>query len=1142
MSARHRRPVARLAFALSMLAFSATSASAGTIGFTITSTVNTGPGVQLVVKLTQNGDEPAYDVAPIAEFAGHTASGQTLKKLDPGRSHSWQIPVQSEDVPPGSHVMIVRVRYADANAYPFEVIATAPFAVGTEPKPPVTGSLAVPLLQPDSAADGTLTLNVPAARGKRFHVSIALPRGLQGKRTERDVTVGKDARLRVPLNIRNRGLLAGTSVNVYALVTSADESTPQTDAIRGVVRIGEKTAPVLEQGDVVTALVAGVVYLLVLELIAGFRYRREEHLPPTTSRWLDRAEAVLTCGATAFLLYHTPWEAMLAKTITAGGDMASHYYPAKLMAEEILPSGQITGWTMGNYAGFAIFHFYSTLPFAVIALIGKILPMQQVFKFVTMSGVYGLPLAAGYLFRSLGYRRGAAVIAATSTLPFLLQQGNSMWGGNIPSVLAGEFSHSIGLTLSLVFLGVLNRTVHGKRHWPLAALLLAAIGLSHTFAFLGAVWSALFYLWPRRGTSQYAPPVLATYFFAFLLLCFWGLPIPARLVFTSEWSMIWRIKSWQEVLPAPLWPAGVLAAANVLLMLVRLKAFRAEQQGILMFCFGGGLLLYYLVPAIGFPDIRFIPLAQLFLGLLAADFLYWLGSRFRHQLVYASCILLAGLVWGQSHLGYVPSWLKWNYTGYEGKPTWPLFKQINDHLRGDVNDPRVVFEHSQAHNRFGSSRAFENLPLFAGRSTLEGVFHQASQNSPFIFYLQSEASERGSGPFPQYTYTRLDPNKALPHLRLYDVSQIIVVSDKARAAYDENPAFTKSFESGSYAIYDIQGGDTGYVVPAGNEPVLYDGPNWKLAFYRWYKHPELLDIPLVPKALLNDAEAREFAQRTDTVTRIPRVPYTSRCDVQSHLEQYRITFDTNCPGRPHIVKVSYFPRWRTTDGSRLVPVSPGFMLVYPKGTHVELVYGRNLIDWLGLAISAIGLVLLLACWISPRLADAAATLVARPFGPLLRVFERHRILLSILLLAAAVAGGAATRMALRAPDKAYKQAQEAYKARNFDEAIKRMERWVATDRDTFKQATMLYQLGVSYSEVGNPAAALAVHERLRFQFPNVNYGAGTLFHMARNAADLKMIEKARHYAEQLQTEFPDSSWSTRLRRERPALFTDEPTS
>jgi len=1116
------------------LTLAATPALAGSIGFTITSSVETSGGLAVKLEITNTGDEAAYSVTPVVEFGKVRRAGQTRAKVLPRGKTSWDLPLDESRPSTGNYAVLVRIRYEDANAYPFEVLASAPFDVGTRRRRQVTGSLSMPHVAGKTSAAGNLIFTIPESRGSTYNVKVALPRGLKATRTEYTIEAPPNRRVRLPVQVRNTGLLPGTAVNVFAMVTSNSEDTPQTDVVRGTVRI---VAPrsVLTKNSLFALLAALVPYLLALEVIAGVGRRR--YAGADREGRVERlAVVLLACTASGFLLYHYPWDVILTATTTAGGDMASLYYPTKLLAEEILPQGQVTGWTMGQYAGFPVFHFYSTLPFVIIVLLGKLIPMQIAFKLVTLAGPTLLPLAAAYMFRALGYRHGAGSIAALSTLPFLLQQGNSMWGGNIPSVLAGEFCHSLGITLSLVYLGVLHRIFEGKGSWPVAALLLTTIGLSHTFAFFATVWYSIFFLWPRRDSTKLAPPVLATFIVTALLLCFWAVPLPSRLVFTSEWSMIWRIKDWKEMLPEPLWPAAWLAGSNLLLMLARFKPYRRDREGLLVFIFAGALLLYFLVPAIGFPDIRFIPIGQLFIGLLAADLVYWLGGLFRYRTAFAACIVLAGLGMAQDNLGYVPSWLKWNYSGYEGKGTWKLFKDINDHIRGDVNDPRVVFEHSQAHNRFGSSRAFENLALFSGRSTLEGVFHQASPNSPFIFYLQSEASERGSGPFPQYTYTRLDPDRALPHLRMFNVSDLVVVSDKAKKAYDEHPAFEKTFSSGQYAVFNVAGGDGGYVVAAENEPVLYVGHDWKLAFYRWYKHYDLLDVPMVPDHMIPEELARDFALRTDSITRLPREPYDGECEISSHLEQYRISFDTTCPGRPHIVKVSYFPRWKTADGSPIYPVSPAFMLVIPEQSHFELYYGRTAVDWIGLLITVAGVLLLVGCATSRRRAAAFEVATARPFMPLLALFERHYITISLVLFAAAIAGGATTRYSLQASDRAYKAAQAAYKARDFDEAIRRLEAWTAEDKDTFKQATSLYQLGVSYSEIGAHAAAITTHERLRFNFKNVDYGAGTIFHLARNYEKLDELERAREYARLLEKEHGETNWLKRLGRENPALF------
>jgi hypothetical protein len=1120
-------------FATTLLA-TPPDAAAGTIGFRVTASVTTGPGVVVKVELTNTGDEAAHAVAPTVLVGDRSATGEPISRLSPGQPKQWTLDVQSEDLDSGSYVAVTRVAYEDANGYPFEVLASTPFDVSARRRPAAGGSLVLPAVALRKSVSGTFRLKAAEGRTRDYAIRVVAPRGLRVVRHDQVARVDEAGHADVPIEIRNDGLLAGNSTAVFLLVTGLNETPSQTDLVRATVRAGT-AADRVDTNDFISVFAVLAILLIVLELLG-----RGQQRPPSDERplYASLAGLVLAFATSAFLVIHYPWDDLLSKTVTAGGDMASLYYPTKLLAEEILPRGEITGWTMGNYAGFPVLHFYSTLPFVLIALLGHVAPMTVVFKLVTLLGPTLLPLSAALMFRMLGYGPGAPAIAAGTLIPFLLQQGNSMWGGNIPSVLAGEFCHSIGLALSLIFIAQLHRIDRGRGSWPLAALMLAVIGLCHTFAFFAAAWFSLFYLRPRHGLASKAGPLLSVYGLAFLLLCVWGLPLPSRLVFTSEWSMIWNIRDWKEVLPQPLWPAAILAGLNCLVTVVGVKRSAIDQMGMLLFNAAGGILLYYVVPALGFPDIRFIPVAQVFVSLLAADFLVWCGSRLSHPRLYAACFVAVALAWGHSHLGYIPAWLKWNYSGYEGKPTWQLFKSINDHIAGDLNDPRVMFEHSEIHNRFGSSRAFENIPLFSGRATLEGVFHQASQSSPFIFYLQSEASEKTSGPFPQYTYTRLNPEKALPHLRLFNVGELVVVTDKAKAAYDAHPEFERTFTNGAYAVYRVKDLDPRYVVPAAHTPVLYEGSDWKLAFYRWYRHPELLDIPLVPAALLGDHDARQMGLRTDTIERLPKEPILGDCEVSSRLENYRITFHTACPDRPHIVKVSYFPRWTAGDTARIVPVSPGYMLVYPNRADVEIKYARLPIDWIGVVMTGSGLLLLAATLMSPGVRAAIPTRLARVAGPLLLSMERHRIIVSLALLSVMIFIGAYTRYSLRVPDRSYERAHEAYRAREFDEAIKRLEDWTRIDKDTFKQATALHQLGISYNETGQFAAAVEVLERLRFQFPNVDYGAATLFHLAKAWEALGDTARARDYAVLLSAGHPGSPMEKRLRREAPTLFDD----
>src|SRR5260370_652614 len=70
-------------------------------------------------------------------------------------------------------------------------------------------------------------------------------------------------------------------------------------------------------------------------------------------------------------------------------------------------------------------------------------------------------------------------LLAAATVPFLFDRYFTIWGGNIASTLAGEFSFSISLSLALLFIGVFSLSLRTGRYRWLAALLLAGTLFSH---------------------------------------------------------------------------------------------------------------------------------------------------------------------------------------------------------------------------------------------------------------------------------------------------------------------------------------------------------------------------------------------------------------------------------------------------------------------------------------------------------------------------------------------------------------------------------------------------------------------------------------------------------------------------------------
>ncbi len=680
-------------------------------------------------------------------------------------------------------------------------------------------------------------------------------------------------------------------------------------------------------------------------------------------------DALVLCLITGYLVSVFEPRYLFLKTITAGGDTASHYYTASYLREYLLPHGQITGWTQGNLAGFPILQFYFPLPFLMMAGLSMALPLEIAFKIVTVLGTFLMPVAAYVMLRLMRCRFPVPSIGAAASLLFLFNEGNSMWGGNIPSTLAGEFSYSLSMAFGLIFLGSLYRDMRykGGSHWMSNALLVFLIGFSHGYPLLYVGVVSLFFLATEPRLLFTVAYLFRVYGSAFFLLGFWIVPLLVFSSYTIPYNIVWAIPRVREIIPAVMAPAAATALCGTLVMVAhRLVKARAQDSEdlfgktlFLWWALAASVPLYLVAQHIGVVDIRFVPFGQLALVLLAAPALSVMFRWLKAQSAFAVATTIAAMLWTDACQRSIPQWIKWNYEGFERKAAWPQFEAITSFLQGTMSEPRVVFEHSPDHDRFGSTRAFESLPLFSNRATLEGVYHQASLSSPFVFYIQSEVSKVASCPFPQYSYAHLDLSAALDDLKLFNVGQYIVKSKEAKAAAKKTPGYRLEKAYGEYEIYRVETNENRYVVPLAFKPVLADMDNYKRLAYQWFLERKVRDVPIV----FADTSAYQGQRFAGVLRGLKDMPFErvgeSGCSVQESIGNDQIEIKTDCIGRPLLVKVSYHPNWKVEGADRVYLASPSFMLIYPERGEVRLHYGRSLPDYVGLAMSVFAVVTLL---------------------------------------------------------------------------------------------------------------------------------------------------------------------------------------
>jgi hypothetical protein len=441
-------------------------------------------------------------------------------------------------------------------------------------------------------------------------------------------------------------------------------------------------------------------------------------------------------------------------------------------------------------------------------------------------------------------------------------------------------------------------------------------------------------------------------------MAFWLLPMLGYSPWTTAFNVTWLHSSWREVLPPILWPAALLAGGSAL-VLGGLCIWKREPFPRSVATWWGAIAisLFFYATAYSFHvvDVRFLPFFQLGLGLAAAAGLGLLLARLRAPEVWPVAACLATLPFVQTQVHFIPEWIRWNYSGFEEKAGWPILSELSRRLSGDFRDPRVVYEHSLDHEVLGTVRAFENLPLFSGRSTLEGLYMQSSVTTPFVFYLQSEISKEISCPLPNWGCTRLHLDRGVEHLRMFNVSQFIVRSDEVKQAARRHPGLSREAEVGAYEIYAVRDNAGRYAVPLESAPVLVRARDWKVAAYQWFKRSGPRDPVAVFAEDVSAEEARAFAgDFSDLPSELPRSPLGAPPQLGEQVETDRITLSGCRPGHPVLVRVSYHPRWRATTGERIFLAGPSFMLVIPRGERVELAFEAGPVLGAGRVLTALG--------------------------------------------------------------------------------------------------------------------------------------------------------------------------------------------
>ncbi len=854
-------------------------------------------------------------------------------------------------------------------------------------------------------------------------------------------------------------------------------------------------------------------------------------------RALRRPEALAdAAGLLAMLLvlldYVRP-SLLWLPTVAAGGDTPCHYPTLVWFYERLLPRLRLHGWYPGAYLGQPLLLYYFPLPFLLMAAAAPAVGLPVAFKLGTVGGVFALPVCAWACFRLLGFRSPTPLLGAAASFVFLFCEENPIWGGTLASTLTGEFSYTYGIALALVFLGVAYRAhERGASPWGPAAIL-AVTALAHGYAVLWAGLSATYLLYVSRRPARTLRWLVEVAALAFAFAGLWILPLLSGWGWTTPYDDPWITVVWRNLLPPLLWPLVAAAIGTLAWTALLARARRPVDHRLLFLAHAVvvGAALAAAAPAVGIIDVRFVPFAQLAACLVGGAGIGLALERMAAPRLAALAVTLVAILYADGRSQVLRSWIDWNYTGLEAKELWPAFREVTQALEGTVADPRVDVEYAREHEKAGSIRMYETLPLFSGRSTTEGVYNQASLQTHPVYYLSSEVGPLSPNPFRKREYSHFDPQAALAHLRLFNVGDVIALSPQLVAALDARPEATRAARVPPYTVFHL---DTParYVEPLAFQPVRSPRRGWRDRAYRWFTRK-----PMSRAFLVFTDDPRFTLVERDEWLAPPEVPLPGGVEVSEQVRDESIAIHTSRVGHPLLVKVSYHPRWKAEGADGPYLVSPALMMIVPRRPDVRLVYAKNASDLVGIAITLAAAVAALARWRvrRSRLSDppVAPGMPGTPDeGRGWRGSWGAVIPAGLVVL---LAVGRVATLAGRPPDPQplYERASKAYAEGRFDDAAEYARNGIPLAAGTPLEAELRTLRGESLIRAGRPGPAAEAFQAV-VDAGGSPYVAQALFGLAQSRAAAGDPGAARVAEERLRREFSGTPWARRLAAAAPA--------
>lgn len=197
----------------------------------------TATGNETLIKVTNFGDEAAYNVQLSLDINNKKTASDVKRQLGVRESFEWAVPLNFESKNPGKYPLILTTNYEDANSYPFSAISVS----ALDYKQATISDIATAMSNIKLSDKGIFELKIKniGETAKDASIRLIAPKELTVDKDRLSMNLLPQTEKTISFGIEKFSALAGSSYVVFAVIEYEENNKHYTSMTSGLINVVE---------------------------------------------------------------------------------------------------------------------------------------------------------------------------------------------------------------------------------------------------------------------------------------------------------------------------------------------------------------------------------------------------------------------------------------------------------------------------------------------------------------------------------------------------------------------------------------------------------------------------------------------------------------------------------------------------------------------------------------------------------------------------------------------------------------------------------------------------------------------------------------------------------------------------------------